>query len=128
MPEKSITSFPNISNSVARSNSFASPLANTVFFTILASDLPAGYYQFDTITGLSMISGAQPTIADMRNFIISIDGFADFVAQTIHEVRNLTTGWIYLNGSQGITCKVGPVNASNNSFYAMSVFLTRRSM
>lgn len=128
MPEKNITSLPNIVNSVSRSNSLSAPLAGTVFFTISASDLPAGYYQFDTITGLSMVSGAQPNIVDMRNFIVAIDGFPEFVSQTIHEVRNLTTGWIFLNGSQGITCKVGPANATVNSFYAMSVFLTRRSV
>lgn len=128
MPASHVTSFPNIIESVARSNSLAAPLAGATFFTILASDLSAGYYQFDTITGLTMVSGAQPAVADMRNFIISIGARPDFVAQTIPGVRNLTTGWIFLNGNESITCKVGASNASNNSFYAMSVFLTKRSV
>lgn len=127
MPEHSVTSFPNIVESVARSNSFAAPLANTVFFTIPASDLPAGYYQFDTITGLTMVSGAQPNITDMRNFLIQIGARPAFVAQTIPDVRNLTTGWIFLTGNENIVCKVGATNATVNSFYAMSVFLTKRS-
>lgn len=126
MAGQKVTSERNVYNSVSRSNTLTAPLANTEFFTILASDLPSGYYQFDTVVGLTMVSGAQPAATDMRNFIISITGFPDFVAQAIPG-STTTTGWIHLDGSRSITCKVGPSNASNNSFYAMAVFLTKRN-
>lgn len=117
----------NVNESIARSNTLTAPAAGTVFFTILASDLPNGYYRFDTITGLTMVSGAQPAATDMRNFIISVGSRGDFVAQAIPGASNRTTGWITLTGSESITCKVGPNAASNNSFYAMAVFLTKRN-
>lgn len=126
MAEMKVVTEHNVNNSVSRSNTLTQPLAGTVFFTIAASDLPSGYYRFDTVVGLTMISGAQPAAADMRNFVISISGFADFVAQAIPG-STTTTGWIFLDGTRSITCKVGATNASNNSFYAMSVFLTKRN-
>lgn len=126
MAEMKIVTERNVYNSVSRSNTFAQPLAGTVFFTIANTDLPSGYYQFDTVVGLTMVSGAQPAATDMRNFIVSVEGFPDFVAQAIPGTTT-TTGWIFLDGTRSITCKVGASNASNNSFYAMAVFLTKRN-
>jgi len=126
MAGQKVTVERNVYNSVSRSNTLTAPLAGTEFFTILSSDLPSGYYQFDTVVGLTMVSGTQPAATDMRNFIISITGFPDFVAQAIPGSVT-TTGWIQLDGNKSITCKVGPTNASNNSFYAMAVFLTKRN-
>ena len=45
-----VAPFPR--NSVSRSGALLAPLANSVFLTIAATDLPSGYYQFDTIVGL----------------------------------------------------------------------------
>lgn len=126
MAESKVVAERNVNNSVSRSNTLTAPLAGTVFFTIDAADLPSGYYRFDTTVGLTMVSGAQPAANDMRNFVISITGFNDFVAQAIPGSVT-TTGWIMLDGTKSITCKVGANNASNNSFYAMAVFLTKRN-
>ncbi len=126
MAESKVTTERNVNNSVSRSNTLAAPASGTVFFTIDAADLPSGYYQFDTVVGLTMVSGAQPQAIDMRNFLVSITGFADFVSQAVPG-STTTTGWIHLDGSRSITCKVGPNAATANSFYAMAVFLTKRN-
>lgn len=127
MAESRVVAERNVNESVSRSNTLVAPAAGAVFFTIAASDLPNGYYRFDTVTSLTMTSGSQPSASDMRNFIISVSGRGDFVAQTDPGGPTTTTGWILLTGNESITCKVGPAAASNNSFYAMAVFLTKRN-
>lgn len=127
MAEQHVVVERNVNESIARSNTLTAPAAGTVFFTILASDLPSGYYRFDTIVGLIMINGNQPAASDMRNFIISVGSRGDFVAQAIPGTSNRTTGWIRLDGSENIVCKVGASAASASSFYAMAVFLTKRN-
>lgn len=112
-------------NSVSRSNALLAPLANTAFLTIDAVDLPSGYYQFDTLIGIAPNQGSgNGALADTRNFRINIDGFPPFTPQAVLNQVVKTTGFINLNGSQGITLATGDVNASSNMIYSISVFLT----
>jgi hypothetical protein len=127
MAESRVVTERNVNESVSRSNTLIAPLAGTVFFTIATTDLPNGYYRFDTVTGITMVSGAAPAATDLRNFIIDIGTRGDFVAQASPGGSTRTVGWIRLSGNEDIICKVGPNNASNNSFYAMAVFLTKRN-
>lgn len=121
-----ITPVPLNYNSISRSNALLAPLANTVFLTISASDLPAGYYQFDTIIGIAPNQGSgNGAIADTRNFRIAIDGYPEFTPQALLNNSVRQTGYANLNGSQGITLKVGDVNASANMIYSMSTTITK---
>ena len=113
-------------NSVSRSGALLAPLANAEFLTIAASDLPSGYYLFDTHIGLSPNLGVgNGSIVDTRNFRISISGFPDFTPQAILNSVVKTTGFLNINGFQSITLKVGDVAASANMIYSISVFLTK---
>lgn len=126
MAEAKVQVVPYNNNSVSRSNALLAPLAGTVFLTIAASDLPQGYYRFDTIVGISPNAGSgNGNLADTRNFRISITGFADFIPQVVLGQAVRTTGFINLDGTQSITLKAGDVNASANMIYSISVFLTR---
>lgn len=128
MPEQVLHVAPFPRNSVARSNALLAPLANTTFLTIDPIDLPSGYYRFDTLVAISPNAGSgNGNLADTRNFRIGITGFADFIPQAVLNTVVKTTGFINLNGSQTITCKVGDVNASTNMIYSISVFLTKVS-
>lgn len=127
MAEGQIRSLPaGPNNSVSRSNALLAPLANTTFLTIDAVDLPSGYYRFDTIVGIQPNMGSgNGSLADTRNFRISITGFADFVPQAVLNSAIYTTGFLNLNGAQSITLKTGDVNASVSMIYSISVFLTK---
>ena len=119
-----VAPFPR--NSVSRSGALLAPLANSVFLTIAATDLPSGYYQFDTIVGLQPNLGTgNGSIVDTRNFVISITGFPDFIPQAVLNSAIKTTGYLNLNGAQSITLKTGPVAASASMIYSISVFLTK---
>lgn len=121
-----VAPFPR--NSIARSNALLAPAANTDFFTILASDLPSGYYRFDTIVGLQPNMGSgNGSIADTRNFRIAITGFADFIPQAVLNFAVSTTGFITLDGTQSITTRTGGVAASSSMIYSISIFLTKVS-
>lgn len=121
-----VVPFPR--NSVSRSNALLAPLANTVFLTIAAADLPSGYYRFDTIVGIQPNQGSgNGALADTRNFRISITGFPDFTPQAVLNAVVKSTGFINLDGTQSITLKVGDVNASTSMIYSISVFLTKVS-
>lgn len=113
-------------NSVSRSNALLAPLANTSFLTIPSSDLPSGYYQFDTIVSLQIDQGSENgTLADTRNFRINIEGFPSFTPQAVLGQAIRTTGFINLNGNQSIELKTGDVNGTANLIYSISVFLTK---
>ncbi len=113
-------------NSISRSNALLAPLANTTFLTVAATDLPSGYYQFDTVVGIQPNQGSgNGSLADTRNFRIQITGFPDFTPQAVLNAAITTTGYINLNGSQSITLKTGDVNASTSMIYSISIFLTR---
>lgn len=128
MAESKVQLVPYNNNSVSRSGALLAPLAGTVFLTIAASDLPQGYYSFDTLVGISPNMGSgNGTVTDTRNFRISITGFADFTPQAVLNAVVKTTGYINLDGTQSITLKVGDVNASTNMIYSISVFLTKIS-
>lgn len=121
-----VAPFPR--NSVSRSGALLAPLANAEFLTIASTDLPSGYYQFDTIVGLAPNMGSgNGSIADTRNFRIAITGFSDFTPQAMLNAVVKTTGFINLNGAQSITLKVGDVNGSASMIYSISVFLTKVS-
>lgn len=121
-----VTPFPR--NSVSRSNALLAPLANAEFLTIPASDLPGGYYQFDTIIGVQPNQGSgNGSINDIRNFRIAISGFPDFIPQAVLNNVVKTTGYINLTGNQSVTLRVGDVNASASMIYSISVFLTKLS-
>ncbi len=122
-----VTTERNVYESVSRSATLVAPAAGTVFFTIAASDLPSGYYRFDTITGLVLTTGGVPAATDMRNFAIAVGSRGDFFTQAVPNASNKTEGWITLNGTESIVCKVGPNAATNNTFYSMAVFLTKRN-
>lgn len=126
MAENVVTSIPMVRNSVARSNALLAPLANTTFLTIAASDLPSGYYQFDQYIGLQPNQGAgNGSLADTRNFRFDIDGYPSFTPQAVLNAVVKMTGYAILNGSQGITLKVGDVNASASMIYSFAVFITK---
>lgn len=126
MAEGKMQLVPYNNNSVSRSGALLAPLAGTAFLTIAASDLPQGYYQFDTLVGIAPNAGSgNGNVSDTRNFRISITGFADFTPQAVLNTVTKTTGYINLDGTQSITLKVGDVNASSNMIYSISVFLTR---
>lgn len=128
MAEGSIHVVPFPNNSVSRSNALLAPLANTMFLTIAASDLPQGYYQFDTIVGIQPNQGSgNGSLADTRNFRIAITGFSDFIPQAVLNTAIRTTGYINLDGTQSITLRTGDANASASMIYSISVFLTRIS-
>lgn len=128
MAEGAVHAIPYPRNSVSRSNALLAPTANTEFLTIAASDLPSGYYQFDTLIGIAPNMGSgNGSILDTRNFRIQITGFADFIPQAMLNTVVKTTGYINLNGSQSITLKVGGVDASASMIYSISVFLTKLS-
>lgn len=113
-------------NSVSRSNALLAPLANAEFLTVAASDLPSGYYRFDTTVGLQPNLGSgNGSLADTMNFRIAITGFPDFTPQAVLNTAVRSTGYINLNGSQSITLKVGNVNASASMIYSISIFLTK---
>lgn len=121
-----ITPIPLNNNSVSRSNALLAPLANTVFLTIPASDLPSGYYQFDTTIGIAPNQGSgNGALADTRNFRIAIDGYPEFTPQALlnNSVRQI--GYANLNGSQGVTLKVGNVNASASMIYSIATTITK---
>lgn len=126
MAESVIRWSPLPTNSVSRSNAFLAPVAGTVFFTIAATDLPSGYYKFDTIVGIAPNMGSgNGALADTRNFRINISGFSPFIPQALLNNSVRSEGYITLSGSQSITCAVGDINATASMIYSMSVFLTR---
>jgi hypothetical protein len=126
MAELQITTMPFTFISISRSNALLAPAANSVFLSILPTDLPGGYYKFDTTVGLAPNLGSgNGSLADTRNFRISIDGFPDFIPQAMLNTAVYSTGWVSLDGSQGITLKTGPVAASASMIYSISVFLTK---
>lgn len=126
MAEGIVRNSPFPRNSVSRSNALLAPLANTEFLTIAASDLPSGYYRFDTIVGIQPNQGSgNGALADTRNFRIVITGFPEFTPQAVLNSAIRTTGYISLDGTQGITLKTGNVNASSSMIYSISVFLTK---
>lgn len=128
MAESAVRNQPLPINSVSRSNALLAPTANTLFFTIAATDLPSGYYKFDTIVGIAPNLGSgNGALADTRNFRILVSGNPAFTPQALLNNSVKTEGYINLNGSQTITCQVGDVNASTSMIYSMSVFLTRLS-
>lgn len=128
MADQAVHFVPFPRNTVSRSGALLAPLANAEFLTIAATDLPSGYYRFDTLVAISPNAGSgNGNVADTRNFRIAITGFADFTPQAVLNTVTKTTGFINLNGSQSITLKVGDVNASSNMIYSISVFLTKVS-
>lgn len=126
MPENLVRITPLPSNSVSRSNAFLAPVANTTFFTIAASDLPSGYYKFDTIIGIAPNQGSgNGALSDTRNFRIKITGFPDFVPQALLNASVRTEGYINLNGSQTVAVTTGAVDASASLIYSASVYITK---
>lgn len=113
-------------NSVSRSGALLAPAAGSTFLTIAATDLPSGYYRFDTTVGLQPNMGSgNGSLVDTRNFVISITGFADFVPQAVLNTSVTSTGFINLNGSQSITLKTGASAASASMIYSIAVYLTK---
>lgn len=126
MPESVTRNSPLPINSVSRSGALLAPAANTTFLTIAATDLPSGYYRFDTTVGLQPNMGSgNGALTDTRNFRISITGFADFTPQAVLNASVTSVGYINLNGSQSITLKTGDVAASAAMIYSISVYLTK---
>lgn len=113
-------------NSVSRSGALLAPAAGSTFLTIAATDLPSGYYRFDTTVGLQPNMGSgNGSLVDTRNFVISITGFADFTPQAVLNTSVTSTGFINLNGSQSITLKTGASAASASMIYSIAVYLTK---
>lgn len=126
MAESVTRNSPLPSNSVSRSGALLAPAAGSTFLTIAATDLPSGYYRFDTTVGLQPNMGSgNGSLVDTRNFIIAIDGFPDFVPQAVLNTSVTSTGFINLNGSQSITLKTGASAASASMIYSISVYLTK---
>lgn len=126
MPESVTRNSPLPINSVSRSSALLAPAANTTFLTIAATDLPSGYYRFDTTVGLQPNMGSgNGALADTRNFRIAITGFADFTPQAVLNTSVTSVGYINLDGSQSITLKTGDVAASASMIYSISVYLTK---
>lgn len=128
MADQVVHVVPYPRNSVSRSGALLAPLADTTFLTIANTDLPSGYYRFDTLVAISPNQGSgNGALADTRNFRISITGFPDFTPQAVLNTVCKTTGFINLDGTQSITLKTGDVNASTSMIYSISVFLTKVS-